>query len=158
MAIRPVGLTDSFDAVIRAIRDAHGWTQIQLAQRLGVSPKTLGRYTLNNELPPPARRHGMVHALADIDPALLARFARALGVVHDFPQGLPRPTTEIDLAAARTAIEAAVIEAADRVDAGPGRTRLALIMFLERLASAGVDRDTARGLLAAPKVEKKNGG
>jgi hypothetical protein len=84
----------------------------------------------------------------------LARFSVALGLGAEVATRLAPPTA-LDPALARATIEAAIIEAADQLDAAPGRTREALATFVERLAAAGIDRDAARDLLAAPRARKK---
>jgi transcriptional regulator with XRE-family HTH domain len=140
-------LVDSFSVVLFSVRAATQWTQRELAFRLGISAKTLARYESGRVMPPASRRHGIVHALSILDPALLARVARSLGVADDFVQGLPRAPHVVDAGVAQGVVERAVLEAAERVDAGPGRTRAALQTFLARLAQAGIDRDTAHRAL-----------
>ena len=149
--IAPPPLVDTFRDVILAIRYTTGWTQPVLAQRLGISVRTLTRYTDGRKVPPPSRRHGIVHALSDLDPTLLARVVASLGVAHDFPAGAPVGPRVLDPAVVHQTVEAAVIEAAERVDAGPTRTRLALATFLQRMAEQGIDGATARAVLAEPR-------
>jgi transcriptional regulator with XRE-family HTH domain len=149
-------LVDSFSNVLRDVRSATKWTQRALAFSLGVSPKTLGRYESGAAMPPVSRRHGIVHALRGINPALLFRVARSLDVADDFVEGLPHPPRVVDAGVVRGVVERAVIEAAERVDAGPGRTRTAIQTFLARLAEAGIDRDEAHRVLAG--AERRAGG
>jgi transcriptional regulator with XRE-family HTH domain len=146
-------LVDSFSAVLRDVCSSTRWTQRELARRLGISAKTVGRYVNDGMMPPASRRHGIVHALRGINPALLARVARSLDVADDFVQGLPQAPRVPDASAVRSVVERAVLEAAERVDAGPGRTRTALQTFLARLAQAGIDRDEAHRALAAGVTE-----
>ena len=148
-----MALVDSFSNVLRHVRSATQWTQRELARRLGISTKTLGRYENDGVMPPAARRHGIVHALRGINPALLARVARSLDVADDFVEGLPQAPRVVDAGVVRGVVERAVLEAAERVDAGPGRTRAALQTFLARLAEAGIDRDAAHRVLAGAVTE-----
>jgi hypothetical protein len=146
---RSAPLSSSFREVLLAIQGATGWTQPMLAERFGISVRTLTRYTAGEAVPPPSRRHGIVHALGDLHPTLLARVVASLGVAHDFPAGVPIRPVVLHPDVVRQAVDAAVIEAAERVDAGPIRTRLALATFLDRMAARGIDVATARTALGA---------
>jgi transcriptional regulator with XRE-family HTH domain len=137
---------DSFDRVLHAVRAATGWQLKDLAERFGISTKTIGRYISGQAVPPEARRHGIVHALRDLDPPLLTRVAASLGLSHEFERALPRPAP--DAALAKVALDAAAQEVAERLDAGPLRVRAALSGFLSRLAEADLDVRTAQALLA----------
>jgi hypothetical protein len=154
MTVRPVVHADSFAAALHRVYAATEWTQIVLAGHLGISPKTLGRYTRGEAFPPVGRRHGIVHALRDLDPALLLQVVRSLGLGDDFAHGLPRAPASADHTATQRIVADAVNEVAERVDAGPGRTRLALITFLERLDAAHIDLAAAKTALAAARAEK----
>jgi transcriptional regulator with XRE-family HTH domain len=140
-------MADTFDAVLRDVVHQMGWKQHELAQRLSVSPKTIGRYLSGKVMPPLARRHGMVHALRDIPRPLLTRVTTSLQVSDDFSAELPRPHRDPELA--RPGLEAAVIEVAEKVDSGPVRVRRALVLFLTRLIEADVDAKTAKELIAS---------
>lgn len=154
MTARPVVHADSFATALHRVYAATEWTQIVLAEHLGISPKTLGRYSRGEAFPPVGRRHGIVHALRDLDPALLLQVVRSLGLGDDFAHGLPRAPASADHAATQRIVADAVNEVAERVDSGPGRTRLALITFLERLDEAHIDLAAAKTALAAARAEK----
>jgi transcriptional regulator with XRE-family HTH domain len=140
------GVVDTFDTVLRDVLRVTGWRQLDLAARFGVSSKTIGRYVSGEAVPPMGRRHGIVHALRDLDPALLARVASSLGLSTEFERALPRPAPDPTLA--RQALDAALQEVAEKLDAGPLRVRAAMAGFLARLVQADVDAPMARAMLA----------
>ena len=147
MAATKPGTADSFDKVLLSIRRSTGWTLTALADRFGVSTKTITRYTSGRALRRRAARHSIVYSLRDLDPPLLARAVASLGLTHDFPSGAPQPA--VDPAQATVAVEAAFAELMDRLDAGHVRGRRAVVAFLARLVDANVDPGTAKALLAA---------
>jgi transcriptional regulator with XRE-family HTH domain len=134
---------DTFDAALIDLLATTKWTQRQLAARLGVSSKTIGRYVNGQAVPPASRRHGIVAALRDVDPPRLARVAASLGLSKD---AVPPPPPPAPVVAARV-VDAASQEVAERLDAGPIRVRIALARFVAQLAEANVDPRTAHALL-----------
>jgi hypothetical protein len=139
-------LVDTFAAVLVDILSVTRTKQNVLAQQLGVSTKTFGRYLNGQATPPPGRRHGIVHAFRDLPPPLLSRVAASLGVSDDFSHGLPHPKPAPEELGA--VIEAALREVMVKLDTGPSRTRAALTNFLGRLAAAHVDPASAQAALA----------
>jgi transcriptional regulator with XRE-family HTH domain len=138
-------LADTFDAVLFAVLGSTKWTMRDLAARVGVSPKTIGRYVNGRAVPPVARRHGFVAALRDLDRPMLERVATSLGLSLDAIP--PRPRTPADAATSQRILDAATLEVAERLDAGPIRVRAALARFVARLAEGNIDPGTAHALL-----------
>jgi hypothetical protein len=136
---------ETFDSVLRDVLLQTGWRHHHLAAKLGVSTKTVGRYTGGQSVPPVAWRHGIVHALRELEPRLLARVAVSLGVSQGFAGGLPRALR--DSGHLRLAVQAALGELAERLDASPVRVRKEAGLFLSRLAEAGLDLATAQTLV-----------
>jgi len=146
MATAKPRLADTFDVVLLDVLRVSGWKQRELAARLQISPKTLGRYLRGASTPPVGKRHGFVHGLRELDAALLRRVSVSLGLSDDFATGLPRPARDPDVL--RKALEAAADDVAERLDTGPVRVRRALTVFLAHLVEAGLDASTAHALLA----------
>jgi len=136
-------VVDTIDLALLDLLRTTNWTQLQLAARLGVSTKTIGRYVCGQAVPPVWRRHAIVAALRDVDPPQLARLAAALGLSKDV---LPRPPAAEPAVAARV-VDAASQEVAEKLDAGPIRVRAALARFVAQLAEANVEPHTAHALL-----------
>jgi transcriptional regulator with XRE-family HTH domain len=136
-------IVDTIDLVLLDLLRTAKWTQRQLAERLGLSTKTIGRYVCGQAVPPVSRRHAIVAALRDVDPPQLARIAASLGLSKDV---LPPPPAA-DPAVAASVVDAASHEVAERLDAGPIRVRAALARFVAQLAEANVDPRTAQALL-----------
>jgi transcriptional regulator with XRE-family HTH domain len=141
----PIG-AETFASVLTAVLGATGMTAKTLAARLGLSPKTITRYTCGYGEPPLRARHGIVYALRDIDPGLLTRLVASLGLTHEFISGAPAPAP--DAAVAKHVTEAALVELLDRLDVGHVSGRQAVTRFLARLADARIDATTARNALA----------
>jgi transcriptional regulator with XRE-family HTH domain len=143
-----------FHTALLRIMAATKWTQVELARRFGVSTKTVSRWVLGKAFPVARVRHGLVYALGDLEAGLLTVFANSIGLPSEVAARVAKPTA-VNPVAARATIEAAITEAADQLNAPPGRTRRALFTFVQRLAEAGIDRVAARDLLAAPRAPKK---
>ncbi len=69
-----------FASVLRAIRTQMGWKQPAMAQRLGVSRRTLVSWECGYWLPPPKLRVHLVLALKEASPRWLLVLADSLGV------------------------------------------------------------------------------
>src|ERR1700678_1216943 len=108
-----MAIVDNFRLVLLLVLQEMKWTQTQLAQRLGVSTKTITRYVCSQSLPPVGRRHGIVYALRELPAPLLLRVAASLNVAADFAVELPRVTRDPELL--RPALEAAVAEVAEKL-------------------------------------------
>lgn len=143
MTRSPPPVVDTLDDALLDLLRTTKWTQRQLAARLGVSTKTIGRYVCGQAVPPVSRRYAIVAALRDVDPPQLARIAASLGLSKDV---LPPPSAAAPDVAARV-VDAATQEVADKLDAGPIRVRAALARFVGQLADANVDPRTAQALL-----------
>lgn len=80
MAKRPTGLEESMAENMKRLRDAKGWTQVQLAAAAGVGLDALRKWEQKDRLP------GLAPAL---------RLARALGVsVEELAGTEPMPPAE----------------------------------------------------------------
>jgi transcriptional regulator with XRE-family HTH domain len=134
---------DTFRLALLALLGTTRWTQRELAARLGVSSKTIGRYVGGQALPPVPRRHHIVAALRDVDPAMLQRIAASLGLSKDVLP--PRPPA--DTVASQRILDAATQEVAEKLDAGPVRVRAALARFVGHLAEASIEPRLAYALL-----------
>jgi transcriptional regulator with XRE-family HTH domain len=141
---RPSRQADTFDLVMLDLLRAMGWTQRQLADRFGVSTKTIGRWVSGQAVPPVARRHGLVALLHDVDQPMLLRVVTSLGL----PKAALPPPPSPDSASAQRIVDAATQEVAERLDAGPIRVRAALARFVAHLAEGNVDPAAAQALLA----------
>jgi transcriptional regulator with XRE-family HTH domain len=139
----PAPVVDTFDLALLGLLATTQWTQRQLAARLGVSSKTIGRYVSGQAVPPVSRRYAIVAELRDVDPPQLARIAASLGLSKDV---LPPPPAADPAVAARV-VDVATQEVAEKLDAGPIRVRAALARFVGQLAEANVDPRTAQELL-----------
>ena len=137
---------DSFALVLLDVLAAMKWKQNVLAQKLGVSTKTIGRYVNGQAVPPIGRRIGIVHALSEVDVPLLTRVATSLGVEAQFRGSLPRPVR--DLASVKPVLlEKAGSLADDVLDASRPKTTRALILFLKLMVDLELDAKSALGLL-----------
>jgi transcriptional regulator with XRE-family HTH domain len=72
-----------FSAALRRLREESDWTQAQLANRLGVSVRTLSNWECGYWLPPFKQRLHVVLAMHDAPPAYVLTIADALGVSVD---------------------------------------------------------------------------
>jgi transcriptional regulator with XRE-family HTH domain len=147
MPISKPKLVDSLGDVLLDVSSLKGWKRHELASRLELSTKTLNRYLFEAVMPPASRRHGLLHALSDLPAPLLTRLAAVLGLSPDVVASLPKPSRSLD--AARPVIEAVVEDMANRVDAGPKKTRAALAAFVTRLLETDVDLKTALTILGS---------
>jgi transcriptional regulator with XRE-family HTH domain len=134
--------------VLAAIRHATRLNHTELAARLGISVRTLGRYWIHGEAPPVARRHAMVHALPELDLSLLIRFAAALDLPESVARAARRAGGGDRVQAART-FDAALFRAAELAELPPGRVRKMVEPVLLAMAEHGIDAELGLELLRA---------
>jgi hypothetical protein len=138
--------------------DALGMLQRPLGELLGVSSRTIRRWTIHGtrlDLATLTTLAGAVHAK---DPPLASRIAAAhgqtleqLGIVRP-PVPAPRP----DVAATRNLADAIVCAAAEMADISPRVMRPALAAALGRAREAGLTLEGAHALFApTPAAPKK---
>jgi hypothetical protein len=139
-------LVDTFAEVLTDIQTTMRWKQKVLAVKLGVSAKTIGRYTAGAAIPPPSRRHGIVHALRDLPAPLPTRVSASLGVAADFAEGLSRPPSDPELA--RPQLAKVVEDVSEGLETSHSRARQTLTLVLTALVGAKLDAATALALLS----------
>jgi hypothetical protein len=132
--------------VVAAIIEATGWRRGELARRLGVSVKSLGRYG-SGPMPPAVRARDMVRSLEGIDPALQLRLAQALDVDMSSVPGFAATKPSLDPTAVKGLVTMAIYAAADDLDLTPAKTRAVVRMFLGRMVELGLDAATVRAAL-----------
>ena len=147
-------------AILVLARDALGILQKDLAALLGVSPKTIGRWTSGSTLLPPDLVATLARAVGAKDPALAAKIAAAhghtlseLGIAQSASPSLSSsagPSREQQILA-----DALVCAAAEVADVSPRRMRPALAAALARAREAGLTIDAAHALLSAPEPATK---
>jgi hypothetical protein len=140
--------------------------QVRLAKLLGVSSRTMRRWTAGSTHLLPSQLVTLCGAVHPKDPALAARIAayhgqtlEGLGIVQPPP---PPPTPKApapkppppDPRANRLLADALVGAAAEVADVSPRAMRPALAAMLERARDAGLTIETAHALLAPPTKTK----
>jgi len=70
--------TEEFRVTLMLLRDALGWTQEELAIKLGVTARTVSSWENGYWLPPVKQRLHFLHALRDIPPGYVLAFADQL--------------------------------------------------------------------------------
>lgn len=140
---------ETFGRVFLHVRGALGITSQTLAIRLGVSERTMTRWT-NDEDPPATRARELMHELRAMGtPApLLARAAATLGL----PPEEGKPLVVVDTARAKDALDVAVFEEAEAHELRPAVLRGAVLAVLKRAADLSLDARTAHALLASRKT------
>jgi hypothetical protein len=126
---------ESLKDVLLDLRHAVGGHGV-LADRLGISGKTLERYTHRRLRPPPLRRLSMMRALAGLD----------------VPQDQwPRPLAPAPVHAGQVepSLDLAVFLAAEQHGMSAARARLVVLDVLGRMHGLGVDVPTAHAALSA---------
>lgn len=81
---------ESLGDVLNDILQTTRLSRSQIALRMGMSARTLGRYWIHGELPPVHRRHAFVHAMPELDLSLLLRLAAALDLPASVARGAHR--------------------------------------------------------------------
>jgi hypothetical protein len=120
-----------------------------MAQVLGISIKTLERFTFGTARPRPARRPAMLHALAShVDHALIMR----LGVVMEVPAAEwprpPAPAVPTYGASLEDALELTLFAAAERHGVAPMQARRVAIDLMAHVVALKVDAPTVHAALA----------
>jgi hypothetical protein len=135
----------SFEGVFREAKDLLKISFQDAAARVGVSKKTLETWL---KRPPNAhRRRAIVDAFPELPRELRVRLAKSL----DVP--LIEASAKPDSALLRGALEGALFEAAETLNAPARDVRKAFGVLLARVAGLGIDVATASALLAAPRRE-----
>ena len=169
----PSDQTQFFRYALLRIRGEQGWSQLAMAQRLGVSKRTLSTWENGQELPPFTHRMHLVVALHDQDPELVLEIADALGIsAHPGVQPLlqqlrdsledesddapppeplpppppppPRPAPDV----LRRAVDAVVREAADALNVSANELRAVMGQTLRVCAELGANVEETREAIA----------
>jgi hypothetical protein len=124
--------------------------QIELAEFLGVSDRTMRRWTVGGTRLIPSKLTLLVEAVHPNDPVLAGRIAAYHGqTLEEMGLGLP-PEQRVAFAIVRAA--------ADVVGVSPSAMRPAIAAALERAKAEGLTLESAHALVAAPsKGTKKSG-
>jgi transcriptional regulator with XRE-family HTH domain len=135
---------DTFGQLVRWVRTAADVTQAELAERIGVSPKTVSRWEQLLLVPEVLQRPGIVAALGKLAPEYHERLATVLGVPIERPAP---PPAGPNMAILKAALDGALFEATEKLGAPPATVREAMVIVLERVALLGVDAKTAAKLV-----------
>jgi transcriptional regulator with XRE-family HTH domain len=155
---------------LRRLRDDLGWSQRVLASRLSVSKRTVSLWENGYWLPPFKQRMHVLFALREAPAQHLLAIADSLGLSHDdavaqflAPYALslqgdvgealpPAPRARPSPEALRDAVDAAVKDLADAIDARPNHVRTAVARVLAVCAEMGA---TFEDVQAAVVVKKR---
>ena len=100
-------------------------------------------------MPPVRTRVGIVHALRDLNPTLLARLAKALDVAPEHLPARKRPDV-VPEAAASLALQSALLEAMELLpNESAKRVREAVLKVVGAIAELGLDARAAEKILRA---------
>lgn len=136
---------DDFDTVFREVKELLKLTFEEAAGRIDVSKKTLETWLKH---PPNVhRRRAIVAAFPDVPRPLRARLAASLGIPPGDEAAKP------DTALLKAALEGALFEAAETLDAPARDVRKAFGLLLARVAGLGIDVQTASALLVVKRGE-----
>ncbi len=159
-----------FAVTLQLLRREMKWSQDTLARKLGISRRSLVSWECGYWLPPHKQRMHVVFALRDVPPQFVLGAAVALGVSDDEamapllapfeaalegddddenaapppPPPAPRPEPEN----LRTAVDAAVREAADAIDARANELRGAIGRVLAACAELGANLEETQQAVA----------
>jgi hypothetical protein len=147
--VSPPGRVESFAEVLPAAKDALKLTNADVAARMRVSKGAI-EYWLQHA-PPPHRRQSIVDAFPDLPAELRRRLAASLGIVVAVAEERPPAP---DPAMIKAALEAALFEAAETMNAPARDVRKAFAALLARVAALGVDAGTASAIVGG----KREGG
>lgn len=116
----------------------------QLAEGLGVTPRTVGRWESGLSQPPGEQWLRIARYLAGFAPDEAAELARAAGVASPLPERIPVDSD---------AIRQALLRAADLLDTSPRRVRAAVREIVKVTAAArGALVDLARAAEEPPEA------
>ena len=136
------------EIVVRAAR-ALGDSQGQLGQRLGVSRRTISRWTQGTTSPVEADVVQIVRLVFPRDPALAARIALEIGATPE-SLGLVAPAPARPALPAELVVEGVVCAAADAGDVSPRAMKAALRAAMKRARELGVTMEEVEKALAPP--------
>lgn len=132
-------MKDPFIVLLKDIRQRLGLSQRGLAQHLGVTMRTVGRWERGVSEMPRTAVPRAISLLRARDPEAADR----LGVAAKIPGVVAQDE------ARRASLDGAVFAVADRLDLAPRRAREVLATFLTHLVAAGLTANDARTRLAA---------
>ena len=155
----------NFAVTLVYLRKAMGWTQGDLAVRLGVSRRTLVSWENTHWLPPHKQRLHMVLTIGKSSPIYALKVAQALGLVGDplaqptlealeravEAAGEPPPPERPSPEALRTAVDATVRVEADGLNVTASALRGAITRTLTMAAATGA---TFEDFVEALRVRK----
>ena len=168
-AIRPVDWLELFALGHRKL----GCTAVELAARLGVSPRTISRWYAGQTSPGPVSVHDLAHIVHEEDPALARRLwepaasylrqaslpsrpLSAVAAAPASPSALLRPP---DTRASRSDLaDLVVVAACDALDAAPRTIRPAILAAVRRARALGLTLDDIETALTPPPSAKRPAG
>ncbi len=140
--------------VLRAIRKELGMNQATFSAKVDASTRSLSRWEVDGDLPPPAQRTHIAIKLAPlVSTKRLAELVEALEL-EDWINAAAlcaraRPTEGRGASAGD--IEAALFALAEDLDVGAGKVRPAVAKLLARLEATGLTLADLRAGLARPR-------
>jgi DNA-binding XRE family transcriptional regulator len=151
---------------LRSLREEMGWSQDDLAARIGTTRRTLGNWENGYWLPEVKERVHIVVAVHDAPPACVLAVADALGLTRvpavaplldqyrsalRGPSEPPRPRPSAE--ALRVAVDAVVHPAADALDVRSSDLRAAVARVLTVCVELGADLGQVRAAVATPSAK-----
>jgi transcriptional regulator with XRE-family HTH domain len=137
--------------LLREVEVALGGVQKNAAQRMGLSRRTLQRYTERSSTPTPKRAVAILQRLTDLDASLFNRLADGLAVpAHQ----RPRPPAAYSVPrmgdpAEHTAMTLMLYTAAEAHGIPPAAARHFAVALLDHATQRGLDVPTARAIAMA---------
>ncbi len=135
-------MTSKLAHAIYEARRAARLTQAELAMRLGLKARAVGRWELGQSAPRKRHRAPLVATIRIHDAAAADQLAKAL--VGDPPKRAPAVPPAPAPPDPDTVLELAVLRLADELDLPPRRVRGPLVRLLGRVAGAGFNVESAR--------------
>jgi transcriptional regulator with XRE-family HTH domain len=139
-----------FGSSLTALRVALRLSKSELAARLRVSSKTIGRWENDGEMPPLAQRKHLASSFSDAPSHLHAALVDALELDPSFAASLA-PSSPASSSAA-SVVDGALLALCERADVSPARMRAVLADFLRRIEQAGLSLASTRALLEPKTV------
>jgi transcriptional regulator with XRE-family HTH domain len=145
---RRTSAAERFGDTLRAVRTKIGWSQTELAARLGYVPRTVNRWEQGHRLPDAAKKTHLVLHVARIDPDGARILARAANIEHVLSTGVPSPSPPAKPVSAGT-IDAVVRAEAEKLDVTSAALRSALAAVLREARAQSVSVEMLASVVAS---------